>query len=49
MIQLGMAAFPKTANPEHMKNNARVDFRILDEDMVVFKQIQKIENYGEIL
>ena len=47
VIQLGMVALPKTANPEHMKNNAGIDFRILDEDMDVLKQLQRIENYGE--
>ena len=27
-IQLGMIVLPKTANPEHMKTNAGVDFTI---------------------
>jgi diketogulonate reductase-like aldo/keto reductase len=27
-IQLGMIVLPKTANPEHMKSNAAVDFFI---------------------
>lgn len=47
VLQLGMAALPKTANPEHMENNAGVDFRISDKDMESLKQMQKIENYGE--
>lgn len=45
--QLGMVALPKTADPEHMKNNADVDFEISDEDMDMLKSVQKIENYGE--
>lgn len=47
VLQLGMAALPKTANPEHMKTNADVDFQISAEDMEVLKKMQKIENYGE--
>lgn len=46
-IQLGMIVLPKTANPEHMKSNADVDFVISDEDMTVLKDIEKIKNYGE--
>lgn len=46
-IQLGMIVLPKTANPEHMKSNAEVDFVISDEDMEVLKNVEKIKNYGE--
>ena len=46
-LQLGMVVLPKTANPEHMKTNAAVDFVISDEDMRALKQIRHIENYGE--
>lgn len=46
-LQLGMVVLPKTANPEHMKTNAAVDFVISDEDMRTLKQIRHIENYGE--
>lgn len=46
-IQLGMVVLPKTANPEHMKTNADVDFTISDEDMETLKRAQKIDNYGE--
>ncbi len=45
-IQLGMIVLPKTANPEHMKNNADIDFVISDEDMDMLKNIDHIENYG---
>lgn len=47
VLQLGMVALPKTADPEHMKNNADVDFEISDEDMNLLKSAQKIESYGE--
>ncbi|MBQ1431566.1 MAG: aldo/keto reductase [Ruminococcus sp.] len=46
-IQLGMIVLPKTAAPEHMKQNADVDFIISDEDMQALKTIKHIENYGE--
>ena len=46
-IQLGMIVLPKTANPEHMKNNADVDFVISDEDMEILKHLEKIDNYGD--
>lgn len=46
-IQLGMVVLPKTANPEHMKTNADVDFVISDEDMELLKDVEKIESYGE--
>lgn len=32
VLQLGTIALPKTANPEHMKNNADIDFVITDGD-----------------
>ena len=46
-IQLGMIVLPKTANPEHMKSNADVDFVITDEDMLILKHLEKIDNYGD--
>ena len=45
-IQLGTVSLPKTANPEHMESNAKVDFTISAEDMEVLKNFKKIENYG---
>lgn len=47
VLELGMVALPKTANPQHMESNASVDFRISDEDMDTLKTVRKIENYGE--
>ena len=46
-IQLGMIVLPKTANPEHMKSNAAVDFVISDEDMEILKYLERIKDYGE--
>ncbi len=46
-LQLGLLPLPKTANPEHMKNNAGVDFTISDEDMEALKNVERIEDYGE--
>ena len=45
-IQLGAVSLPKTANPEHMKTNAEVDFEITAEDMETLKKFKKIESYG---
>ena len=46
-IQLGMSVLPKTANPDHMRNNADVDFVIPDKDMTSLREIDPIKNYGE--
>ena len=46
-LQLGMVALPKTANPEHMKANAGVDFTISDGDMNTLMKMEKIRDYGE--
>lgn len=46
-LQLGMIVLPKTANPEHMKANAGVDFIISDDDMDALMNMEKIKNYGE--
>ena len=42
VLQLGLLALPKTANPAHMKNNAEVDFVIDEEDMEVLKNMEPI-------
>ncbi len=46
-IQLGLVVIPKTANPDHMKNNAELDFVISDSDMEALKQVKSLESYGE--
>lgn len=46
-LELGLLPLPKTANPEHMKTNAEVNFTISEEDMQFLKNLQQIANYGE--
>lgn len=46
-LQLGMVSLPKTGNPQHMKDNAAVDFVISDADMGTLKHVEKIKDYGE--
>ena len=46
-LQLGAISLPKTANPEHLKSNAQVDFEISAQDMEILKSFRKIESYGE--
>lgn len=46
-LQLGLLPIPKTANPDHMKDNAGVDFEISEEDMKVLENMEPIEDYGE--
>lgn len=45
-LQLGLLPLPKTANPDHMKNNADVDFAISEADMDFLKNVEQIEDYG---
>ncbi|MDT0147561.1 aldo/keto reductase [Priestia aryabhattai] len=46
-IQLGLAVIPKTANPDHMRINAKLDFVISDADMEILKNVKPIQDYGE--
>src|SRR5438128_1336610 len=46
-VELGLLPLPKTANPEHMKTNAEVDFVITEEDMEFLKNVKQIGDYGE--
>ncbi|MGM0114487.1 aldo/keto reductase [Enterococcus sp. DIV0187] len=46
-LQLGIVVIPKTSNPDHMKNNAELNFEINDADMEMLKTIEKIDDYGE--
>jgi diketogulonate reductase-like aldo/keto reductase len=45
-LQLGTVSLPKTANPEHMRSNADVDFVISDEDMTALRGLHQVD-YGE--
>ena len=46
-IQLGTAALPKTGIPEHMKENAAIEFTISEEDMNTLKGLSFEDPYGE--
>jgi diketogulonate reductase-like aldo/keto reductase len=46
-LQLDLLPLPKTANPDHMKDNADVDFIISEEDMERLKKMERIKDYGE--
>ena len=46
VLQLGTIALPKTANPEHMKNNADVDFVMTDTDFQMLLQMEELRDYG---
>jgi diketogulonate reductase-like aldo/keto reductase len=46
VVQLGTVALPKTANVEHMRSNAEVDFVISEEDMATLRQLHD-RDYGD--
>ncbi len=45
-LQLGTVSLPKTADPDHMRSNAQVDFLISDEDMDSLRTLDA-QDYGE--
>ncbi|WP_217168500.1 aldo/keto reductase [Streptomyces sp. AC512_CC834] len=45
-LQLGTVSLPKTANPEHMRSNAAVDFEISGDDMEALRGLRGVD-YGE--
>lgn len=45
-LQLGTVSLPKTANPEHMRANAEVDFEIADDDIDVLRNL-RARDYGD--
>jgi diketogulonate reductase-like aldo/keto reductase len=45
-LQLATVSLPKTANPDHMRSNAQVDFTISDEDMEALRTLDE-KDYGE--
>jgi diketogulonate reductase-like aldo/keto reductase len=45
-LQLGTVSLPKTANPDHMRSNAQVDFEITPEDMEALRHLDE-KDYGE--
>ena len=46
-LQLGLLPLPKTANPQHMKNNATLDFVISEADMNILNRMEPIKDYGD--
>jgi diketogulonate reductase-like aldo/keto reductase len=46
VLQLGLLALPKTANPAHMKSNADVDFEITAADLEALKAVDA-RDYGD--
>ena len=47
VVQLGMVALPKTANPARMRENASIDFEIVAEDMATLNATGGLPNYGD--
>ena len=45
-LQLGTQPLPKSADPEHMRSNAQVDFVISDHDMATLRNLDH-KDYGE--
>lgn len=45
-LQLGTVSLPKTANPDHMRSNAEINFTISDQDMETLRTLDE-KNYGE--
>ncbi|MGV9293901.1 aldo/keto reductase [Amycolatopsis sp. NPDC003676] len=45
-LQLGTVSLPKTANPDHMRSNAQVDFVISDADMDTLRNLDE-RDYGD--
>jgi diketogulonate reductase-like aldo/keto reductase len=45
-LQLGTVSLPKTANPDHMRSNAEVDFQISDQDMEALRNLDE-QDYGD--
>ncbi|MFI7006478.1 aldo/keto reductase [Streptomyces sp. NPDC050145] len=45
-LQLDTVSLPKTANPDHMRSNAQVDFEISDADMDTLRDLRDVD-YGE--
>ena len=46
-LQLGMIVLPKTESPQHMRENAQLDFEISGQDMELLNNIEHIKDYGD--
>lgn len=47
VLQLGAVALPKTANPDHIKENASGNYEISEDDMKILMAMKKIQDYGK--
>lgn len=45
-VQLGTVSLPKTANPDHMRSNAEIDFEISGDDMAALTDLHA-RDYGD--
>ena len=45
-LQLDTVSLPKTANPEHLRSNAEVDFEISAQDMEALRDLDE-RDYGD--
>ncbi len=45
--QLGLVVLPKASTPEHIRQNAEIDFEISEEDMETLKSVPVLKDYGE--
>lgn len=45
-LQLGAVVLPKTANPAHMEENAKLDFVISESDMERLRAMKPLKDYG---
>ena len=43
-LTLGLLPLPRSTNPEHIKENANVDFTISEADMVTLSQVKEIQS-----
>ena len=46
-LRLGLLPLPKTANPEHLRSNATVDFVVSNADMATLRNAEPMTDYGE--
>lgn len=46
VLELGTVALPKTANPVHMEDNTKLDFKISEDDMAILKTLD-FKEYGD--
>lgn len=46
-LQLGLVPLPKSADPDHLRENAEVDFTISDEDMDLLRGVEPLTDYGD--